>query len=480
MIGHFANKYLSLLLAIIATVILLLFHVMNQLPPDVGDGLSHYFVSNAVWTQPSLFLDHWGKPLFILFSSPFAYFGFFSYIFFNILVFFLTVIIGQNILKTLNVGFWAQWIYPFVLISVTDYTTNILGGLTEPFFGLLLVLSIWLFLQNRLLLFALVISLLPFARSEGQFVVVLAVFLLIAMKKWKYLPFLGVGFLLYAIIGAFLLHDFLWYFHNDPYQGAQGIYGHGNWDHYLINWKAHLGQGGLLLLFGSVIAIIVGLFKKQKIDRTKLLLFLFIAVIYFGIIAVHGYLWATGQKGAYGLSRLATHGIPAIFLVYFYLTDKLVAKFSVVFRRLLFFAYLGLIVVLIIKLPFPNYPNDFDAQVIKSTKYIKKHQNEIGRVYYYHPLFAEEFGVNQNLPDANSTLFVFGDLDEDLKKLKSGDIIVRDTHFGPMEMGLSQENINAHSNQLKVIKIFLSKDKNTNAMDTSIFSKVEIYQFTAN
>ena len=453
---------------------------MNQVPPDVGDGLSHYFIANGVWTQPDLFLNHWGKPLFVLFASPFAYFGFFTFIFFNLLVFFFTVIIGQRILEKLKVGTWSQWLYPFVLISIVDYTTNILGGLTEPFFGLLLVLSIWFFLLNRLVLFALVISFLPFARSEGQFVVVLAIFLLIAVKQAKYLLFLGVGFLLYAIVGTFVLHDFLWYFHNDPYQGAQDIYGHGVWNHYLLNWKAHLGQSGLLLLFGSVIAIIVRLFQKQKIERNILFLFLFIAAVYFGIIAVHGYLWATGQKSAYGLSRLATHGIPAILLVFFYLIDGLLAKIPLNFRRLLFLAYLGLLIVLIIKLPFPNKPNDFDAQVIKCAKYLKQNQNKFGKIYYFNPLFAEELGVNQNLPDDKSTQYFFWDIDDNLKKFKTGDIIVRDTHFGPMEMGLPQEKINAHSNQLKVIKTFLSKDKNTNASDTSIFSKVEIYQFTTN
>ena len=477
---NFVNKYLSLLSVLIAVAILVAFHLLNQIPPDAGDGISHYFLVSGVWKDPTFLVNHWGKPLFILFASPFAYFGFFSYIFFNILVFFLTVIIGQNILKTLNVGVWAQWLYPFVLISITDYTTNVLGGLTEPFFGLLLVLSIWLFLQNRWLLFAIVISFLPFARSEGQFVVVLAVFLLIAVKQWKYLPFLGAGFLFYAIIGAFLLHDFLWYFHNDPYQGAQGIYGHGNWDHYLINWKAHLGQGGLLLLFGSVISIIVGLFKKQKIERTKLLLLLFIATIYFGIIAVHGYLWATGQKGAYGLSRLATHGIPAILLVYLYLVGGLFAKTPLIIRRLLFLAYLGLLIVLIKNLPFPKVPGEFDQQVIESAKYVKKHQNEFGRIYYYHPLFAEEFGVNQNLPNEKSIQFVFNNLNEDLKSFHSGDIIVRDSHFGPMEMGLTFEKIDASFGQLKLLKSFVSKEENPDQSDTSQFSKVEIYQFTKN
>jgi hypothetical protein len=454
----FFNKHIVLLSSLVAVAILISFHFYNQIPPDVGDGLSHYFIVNEVWQQPIFLFDHWGKPLFSLFASPFAYFGFFTYIFFNLLVFFLTVLIGQRILVFLKIGVWPQCFYPFVLISITDYSTNILGGLTEPFFGLLFVLSIWFFLQHYFLLFAILISFLPFARSEGQFVVVLAVFLLIAVKQWKYLPFLGVGFLLYAIVGTFVLHDFLWYFHNDPYQGARSIYGHGNWNHYLLNWKAHLGQGGLLLLFGSVIAIVVRLIKKQKIERDTRLVFLFIAVVYFGIIAVHGYLWATGLKGAFGLSRLATHGLPAILIVYLFFTYELIKKWNFLIKFALCTFYVILLVVLIQKLPFPNRPSSFDYQLQRCAKQLKGKATKLGKIYFYSPLFAEELGVNQKTNNKRAVQTVFSQVRKQISELKFGDLIVWDSHFGPMEMGLPMDSLNQNMDQLKLINSFISPE----------------------
>jgi hypothetical protein len=54
----------------------------SDIPADAGDGIMHYYISNASWQNPSLFLDHWGKPLFILLSSPFSQFGFAGIVFF--------------------------------------------------------------------------------------------------------------------------------------------------------------------------------------------------------------------------------------------------------------------------------------------------------------------------------------------------------------------------------------------------------------
>ena len=83
---------------------LILTHFQNEIPPDTGDGIMHFFMSQASWENPTLFLEHWGKPFFILLSSPFAQFGFTGLIVFQVLVHFFICIFGYKITKLLEIS----------------------------------------------------------------------------------------------------------------------------------------------------------------------------------------------------------------------------------------------------------------------------------------------------------------------------------------------------------------------------------------
>src|SRR6202008_2844708 len=90
--------------------------ISNEIPPDTGDGIMHFFISEAAWEDPLLLLDHWGKPLFILLSSPFAQFGFNGIIIFQLLVYCLSCILSFAILKKLNTSIFLVSILPFILV----------------------------------------------------------------------------------------------------------------------------------------------------------------------------------------------------------------------------------------------------------------------------------------------------------------------------------------------------------------------------
>lgn len=87
-----------------ATAYLLVMNLLSEIPVDSGDGISHFSISNESWNEPALFLDHWGKPLFTLLSSPFAQLGFKWYVGFNILVFALTVLVVFRLFRHLELG----------------------------------------------------------------------------------------------------------------------------------------------------------------------------------------------------------------------------------------------------------------------------------------------------------------------------------------------------------------------------------------
>jgi hypothetical protein len=53
-------------IALLFSIVWLLFMMLhNEVPVDVGDGVTHYFISAASWKDSILFLHHWGKPFFI-------------------------------------------------------------------------------------------------------------------------------------------------------------------------------------------------------------------------------------------------------------------------------------------------------------------------------------------------------------------------------------------------------------------------------
>ena len=182
---------------------LVVIHFLNEIPLDVGDGIMHLNISQASWSDTELFIHHWGKPLFILLSSTFAQFGMDGMVFFNIIVFVLTVILGWKILSYFSISILFQSAFPLILISVFDYTNSVLAGLTEPIFSLFIMLSLWLMISKKWIWFAIIVSLTPFLRSEGQLVIVLGFCTLLLVKEFKSIPFLALGFALYGILGKY-------------------------------------------------------------------------------------------------------------------------------------------------------------------------------------------------------------------------------------------------------------------------------------
>lgn len=216
---------------------LIVIHFLNEIPFDVGDGIMHFNISQASWSDSQLFIHHWGKPLFILLSSTFAQLGFSGIVFFNILIFIITVFFAWKISSNLEIPPLFQAAYPLVLISIFDYSSCILSGLTEPLFSLFIMIAFWLILSKKWFWFAFIISFMPFIRSEGQLPILIAFLLLSILGKWKSIPFLLTGFIIYGILGIFLIGDFWWYFTNSPYEWSNDIYGSGNWYDYLKSYK---------------------------------------------------------------------------------------------------------------------------------------------------------------------------------------------------------------------------------------------------
>lgn len=433
---------------------LLWMNACNEIPVDAGDGVVHYSIAKQAWAEPVYFLDHWGKPLFTLLSSGFAQLSFQWYVDCNVLIFALTCLAAFGILRHFKAGWFYFFLFPLLLICVPDYAAGVLAGMTEPLFGLLLTVSVLLALKQRWMLFAIVVSLLPFARSEGMLAVLLAGALLLIARQWKALPLLAAGFCVYALAGWYLLDDALWYFHNDPYGGqATGVYGYGKWWSYLASWKLHFGLITLVLLpvgaFGWLVV------WKKRLTPHFLWILLFVLALYAGIFAVHSYLWMFGLKGAAGLTRLLTMSLPAV-------TILILVGCHAVTRELNAIPHIlgGLVLVLLIgsrlrQLPYPLKADPLQQALIDATDYVRKHHPD-KRIYYFHPIIP--WHLNIGMKEAHPLLEQrFFAVPEMVTGMQPGSFVIRDPQFGPMEQGLTLDLIGRFPEKMVLVKTFRAK-----------------------
>ena len=448
--------------------------VNNEVPTDTGDGIMHFFISQASWNNPSLFLDHWGKPLFILLSSPFAQFGFNGMVVFNILVFLLTVLLSNYIFFKQKTSAWITLLFPLVLLKTYDVSSTVLGGLTEPLFNLALVAALYLLLERKYLWFALLVSFLPFMRSEGQLPIVLAFSILVLLKEYKSLPFLSAGFLIYGLIGLPVYGDFLWYFTKSPYQMDNGIYGSGPWYHYLISYESYIGKFGLLVAIGGLFALIY-LFLKRKWNAINWQGLIFTYGVFFGVLFVHSYFWATGQSGSLGLTRIATQGMPVFLLVNLIYIGKTPLNNLFIVNGIFTAVASVLIFLLVNTTYFPKKADPLEKEVIHAAEFLKAANLKGNKIYYHFPLFAYAYGENGRIKNTPIVHHSFAHLTHDIQQLlKPGDIIVRDSHFGPQEMHLALKELENRQEFVK-IKEFISAEQVTDAYDE--IEGVTIYQY---
>lgn len=429
----------------------------NEVPADSGDGIMHYFYAQAAWKDPVYFLHHWGKPFFILLSSPFAQFGFNGMIVFNLLVFVSTVWLAYRILDHFKCNFWIQTMLPLLLILANDFTTTITGGLTEPLFNLSLVLALYLFIKEKYVLFAILISFMPFMRSEGQLPVLLAAFMLTFKRSFRSLPYLGFGFLLYAIAGLLLAKNFFWYFTESPYHMGNDIYGRGTWDHYLISYRSYLGNPGLYASILGTVSLIYLLIKRDLKALIPLEL-LFTYGLFVGVVVVHSYFWATGQNGSLGLTRIATQGMPLFIAMQLYLIGKLPwlgNKGAVVFSV----ASVALIWAVFNSKHFPVKAKPLEQHMIKAAEFLKENTPKHYKVHYHNPFVVYSFGENPFIKGNRLMYSYFHDLPSRLdKEILPGEFIVWDSHFGPQEAGLPLDTLTSYSQLVKVFGSLYSEN----------------------
>jgi len=203
------------------------------------------------------------------------------------------------------------------------------------------------------------------------------------------------------------------------------------------------------------------LFIKKRWQDLQLEWAFYAYGIFLGVIVSHSYFWASGQNGSVGLTRIATQGMPLFVLLHLYYIGK-IQLFRHVIANVIFVIFVAMLMfALVNSKQYPIKANPMDQQVLKAAEYLRSIEKDLKgkKIYYQFPLLS--FALNEN-PKINNDRLVehsFYDLDNDLKNvLKPGDIIIRDSHFGPVEGNLPMEKIKMHP-ELVLIKEFISSEQ---------------------
>lgn len=422
------EKALPLIALLSGTVLMLYLSFLSEGSYGGEDSFMHYLFARYAPAHPHLFLDHWGKPLFTMLSAPFAVFGFQGIKVFNILCVAAVAWIGFHIAQTLQ---WKRaWLaIPLIQFNALFFVTGI-SGLTEPLFALILCGSVLLFLKEKYYASCLLISFLPFARSEGNLMILLWGFILLLEVRWKPLPLLIVGTLVFSLIGGFIKDDFFWLRTENPYQGAEDIYGKGEWLHFIRANREIFGVPQSLLVVAGGIALLTDFFRRG--NRQAVFMVAGPFLVYF---IAHTLFWKFGLFGSYGLIRVMAAVVPLASLVAL-AGLNFVAEFLPLPNKILREAILAIPIIFAVYDPFFQYPLPYpldDRQMIMKQVARWLPREKYTRIYAAHPYFFHAAGID--IFDTRIRRPLESSQHEDLS---SADLIIWDNQFGPNESGMKE------------------------------------------
>ncbi len=442
----------------VQVLLLLLFAVMTTLSLfsegsgyGGGDSNMHMFISKFSFKHHELFLHHWGKPFFILVSSPFAQFGFLGMNIFNTICALSTAYLMYLLAKKFS--FKNSWLVIFMSLFAPVYFVVIFSGLTEIFFGFILVFSIFLFVEKKYFLSSITLSFLPFIRSEGYLLLPLFAFVLLYRKKISAVPWLVTGTIVYSLIGLIYFHDFFWLAHQDPYTSGKNIYGNGSLFFFLSQNEFIFGTALVVLILTGLISLFVkkkeeGIFFNEiRIEESLLLYGSF--VIYF---VAHSIFWWKGWFGSDGLIRVMAAVTPLLALLALRGANAVLSvKNSVIIK--------AVFLILIIAIPFrqhtfPEHLDYEESTLHQADTWIQRENLSSAKIFYAHPFVVYE--LNKDPFDKNSAVEFYA-LNPETPEISvaPGELVIWDSHFGPNEGRIPLQKLEGNKN-FKMLNSFLS------------------------
>ena len=280
---------------------------------DFADGVAHFDLSRGALENPKNFFDNWARPAHVLFSLLPAQFGMEGYILSHILLMLVNSVLIIHLGTRWNLG--APWLLPWWMIANTAVIHVTLGGLTEPLFILLSLLSLVLLDAKRWFGLGLVLGATLIARHEALLLIAVVFFYVSFSEGYNAIQRGAIGFFILLTAVSILgivwggKSSLFWIVSDQPYGRNPNVYGAGTWTHFWDNrrfWASKV----MICAFGISLGVaLFELFTTKKLN-VKFIPF----AIALGTLIAHTILWKFGLMGSLGLTRILSIAVPFMAL----------------------------------------------------------------------------------------------------------------------------------------------------------------------
>ncbi|MFM2228660.1 MAG: hypothetical protein RL664_2003 [Bacteroidota bacterium] len=311
----------------IAAVIYILLVLFANGVNGGADTFTHYQMSRYSWIHHDLLLNQWGKPVFTVLFSPIAQFGLQAVIWTNLVLIFFEAYLVLKIANRLDLK--RSWLAPLLFLSCPVVFDNAVSSLTEIICALFLILFIYWSLRGKFFLGAIILSFMPFARSEGFVILGVAAMFYFFTRRWRFIPLLAVGSIILNCIGYWYTGIPLWIFDSNPYVNTEiTSYGSGSFFHFFI-WAIPVFGIGFLFLLKSTWLNAHTILNRLTIDWKSTLvseesksfmlkhqvIFWIVLGSFWGYFMAHTVLWWQGMWASLGLLRvMLVVAVPMVLL----------------------------------------------------------------------------------------------------------------------------------------------------------------------
>jgi hypothetical protein len=449
------QKTLAPIVLLITLAVLIVLQWLSTGVSGETDSIGHYQIARYAFKYPEFFLNHWGKPLFTILSSPFAQLGYTGAIAFNLMCGLLSAWFAYLITKRMQ--YQHAWAAIIFTVFTPVYLFILFSSLTEILFSMVLMAGIYLFISKRFILSAIVISLIPFARTEGVMYIVLFIPALLWMKQYRALPFLLTGFILFGFLGWPQYDDFLWFFTKMPYttQSAD-LYGSGSFWTYFNDMDYIMNYPVIILFLTGMLFIILDFGKglKNLRDIKYVTLYFLIIPSFFGFILAQSYLWWKGL-GILASLRFMACVLPlgAIIAVTGFEWVMLKARAW----RVVYYIVGLYIIALVVYKPFtykvvPTKTGINFAVMEELAGWLKESPYSDRRAFYSDPMYP--FYMDMDPYDAEKCVRTYSYENTDPATiLKMGELLIWDAHFTGYEGHLPFDSLLANK-KMRLLKTF--------------------------
>ncbi|MBA7517632.1 hypothetical protein ES705_09686 [subsurface metagenome] len=432
-----------ILLLVIGMVFLVL-SIFSEGSHAGADDIFHYLHARWGYKHPELLLDHWAKPFFTLIASPFAQFGFTGVKIMNLLLGLGSAWLVKVICDKLN---YPRSVLAMVMtLFMPVYLIMMLGANNEIMTSFMIILIVYLFLSEKYVFASVILSFLPLVRNET---IVLFPFVLLAFlikKRYKALPFIFTGFLIYSIIGYFFYNDFFWLVSKVPYTGDAEFLGRGDSLFYFI--RKYYSIFGIPLTITLVAGISYWIYRLVRNplhhwqeDIIPVLLILLPMIIFF---FAHSYVWWKGIGNSGGRIRVMACIVPLASIVSLQGYNFLAELFNKIHLKSIPFV-LGLLFILyVLYYPFKIHkipiPADNTQQYLEEAyNWLDKNDYIYNRkIYLQDPRFMKYFKGD---PFAKEEIVIgIPNIVHPETRIETGDLIIYDVHFAWFDSGIDLTN----------------------------------------